>query len=256
MRLQGPQTWRGRLGILGILLVGAGIAIHLIAAPKTPGEVIAIVGLGFLMLASLRRVLSWALTLFVGKHEIIGIIIVAILITLFFKLLAAIAVSLTAGGDMAAFNAAWTNPYKTASWQGILAWALLFAIGFFLIMRPELFRYTLPYKDTPDSLRRALTARWAAFAAASTFAYLFMEGYFGGTLANYHYFHHHPSVLAAAILGVVTLLAGPYRYVAGTIWQNGILKSVDPDAWAARWVQVNHEIAKYRKEHKGEQASN
>jgi hypothetical protein len=252
MRLQSPQTWRGRLGILGILLVAAGIAIDLIGASKKPGEAIVVVGLGLLVLASLRRVLAWTLALLAGKHYAFGIIVFATFVTLFLKLLAAIAVSLTAGGDMAAFKAAWSTPYK-AGWQGLPAWALLFVIAYFLIMRPEFFRYTLPYKETSDFLRRALTARWAAVAAASTFAYLFVEGYFGGSLAAYHYFHHHPSVLAAADLAVVALLAGPYRYVAGTIWQFGILKSVDPDAWVARWAKVNHEIAEHSKEDEGEQ---
>jgi hypothetical protein len=105
------------------------------------------------------------------------------------------------------------------------------------------YRSGIDFKDAPEDARSRLIAGWAACAAILTSIYLFIQGFFGQPLANNATLHHHPGALAAAVLAVIVILAGPYRFVARTVWQYGIENLLDPDAWAAQWTTAKHEIA-------------
>ncbi len=167
-------------------------------------------------------------------------------LALFGAFLAAIPVSvvfLATNGDLSILNVG-----RVGGWADRAAIGFDFLIPAFLIVVPSLLRRRVPWGSHAGAAVQALLTTWFALFAAVATVGLVSTLHFvkGGQLANMR-----PTLVIAAVVGVVSLLLPLYSLLVRACWQRGYwLGFLDPPQWwteqKAAWSVVRNAIRRNR----------
>ena len=135
------------------------------------------------------------------------------------------------------------NPGQVGGWADRIAVGCDFLIPCFLIVVPSLLHQRLPWRQSLTDVQ-ALLPTWLAISAAAATVGLVTALHFvkGGQLASMR-----PTIVIAAIVGVVFLIVPLYSALAEACWQCGY-RRVFSDWWMrqrAAWSFVWHTVRQH-----------
>jgi hypothetical protein len=239
----GVQIWAhplrsGTVASTAVFLAAATVASHLPRHEKLIDRVDSIVVLGLVGLTVLMLIIKAARRSYPKKVSTAAVVVIVVACAMYVLCFQILVAAIASSGDLGATLSWFKGGFSIESEAFAFASSgCLLAIPSLLVVYPRGLRERLPW-DRATELSRTLLPAWlAAAAAVSTWIYALLLHFGGGPLATTPV-----RVLLVAALGVATLLAPLYQFMARSCWQYGPEAVFDPVRWRAAVTKVHEEL--------------
>jgi hypothetical protein len=240
----GVQFWThplrsGIVATAAVFLATVQAAAHLPRHEKLIDRVEGMVVLGLVALTVLILIIKAARRSYPKEVSTAAVVVTVVACAVYLLGFQVLVAALASSGNLTAIFPWYTAGYSVGGFAiAVASDGCLLGIPYLLVVYPRGLRKSLPWDGATELSRTLLPAWLAAAASVLTWIYVLLLHFGWGPLTSTP-----ARVLLVAGLGVATLLAPLYQFIARSCWQYGSEAVFDPVRWRAAVMKVHKEIA-------------